>query len=128
MKKTVSCIFIIAVIAFALIFAACAGSSSANENRRFSGQRTDFINGMAWIRNGRYGIIDTRGNEIVPFIYDFALPFAGGYAVVKLGGYYGIIDTSGNAIVPIEHQFIPDARRAFPGGRANLWRVIQIER
>ena len=51
-------------------------------------------------RNGKWGFIDTAGNEIIPCIYDKAYNFSKGRARVERNGKYGFIDTAGNEIIP----------------------------
>lgn len=56
----------------------------------------------AEIIQGKYGVIDTLGKEIVPLIYDGISYFNDeGLARVKLNEKYGVIDKTGKVIVPI---------------------------
>jgi hypothetical protein len=50
---------------------------------------------------GKYGVIDTNGNELVPPVYDSIKSFLDGIAVVCNGGKYGAIDKTGRVVVPI---------------------------
>ena len=50
---------------------------------------------------GKYGFIDTDGNEIIAPIYDYVDDFHEGIAVVYKDGKLGAIDKEGNVVVPI---------------------------
>lgn len=57
-----------------------------------------------WARSynfGKYGFIDTNGNEIVAPVYDYASDFREGIAVVCKDGKWGAIDENGDVVVPI---------------------------
>ena len=55
---------------------------------------------------GKYGFIDTDGNEIVAPVYDYVSDFQDGIAVVCKDGKYGAIDIIGNVVVPIIYSDI----------------------
>ena len=57
---------------------------------------------------GKYGIIDSDGNVIVDFEYDFIFPFEDGLALVVKGSLMGAIDEFGTIIVPIIYDQIGD--------------------
>lgn len=50
--------------------------------------------------NGKYGIKDATGKEIVPCKYDYIDEFIEGRANAKLNGNYGAIDKNGNCVIP----------------------------
>jgi|GEM_PF-1433963 len=52
----------------------------------------------------KYGFMDDTGNEITPYIYDYAYPFSEGLACVRLGGKYGFIDNTGNTVIPLAYD------------------------
>lgn len=52
----------------------------------------------------KYGFMNDSGNEITPYIYDYAYPFSEGLACVRLDGKYGFIDHKGNRIIPLEYD------------------------
>lgn len=54
----------------------------------------------------KWGIIDHKGKEIVPCIYDFITVYHGGFSEVILDDKWGIIDTLGNEIVPCIYPMI----------------------
>lgn len=53
-------------------------------------------------KNGKYGMINSKGEEIFPCIYDYPIDFKKDYnvAIVKKDGKYGIINLNGDLIVP----------------------------
>ena len=55
------------------------------------------------------GYIDTKGNEVIPAILEWALPFEYGLAAVRYDGYFGFIDRSGKEVIP----FIFDRAESF---------------
>ena len=63
-----------------------------------------FNNGLARIRkgdweNGKYGFINTKGEEVIPFIYDYAMNFNDGLALVRRGEEWGYIDKYGHCTI-----------------------------
>ncbi len=71
------------------------------------------------IRGGKVGFIDRNLSEVIPPTWDFAFPFASGFAVVcegclshpvgdghleMRGGVWGTINRSGEVVVPIEYE------------------------
>ena len=67
-------------------------------------------------KNGKFGVLDSGGNIIVPFEYDDIQPFSGGLARISYGGSYGFADKAGNIIVP--PGYYDDAARSFSNGLA----------
>ena len=79
-----------------------------------------FEEGLArTIRSGKVGFVDRSLSEVIRPAWDFAFPFAGGYAVVCNGcrsypvsdehsqmrdGQWGYIDRSGRVVVPVTHD------------------------
>lgn len=73
-----------------------------------------FCCGRAWYEvNGKYGYIDTQGNNVIPAQWDYASSFyESGYAYVFNGtlnqfcnpdiGLYGIIDVNGDYFLPMQ--------------------------
>lgn len=59
-----------------------------------------FADGMIAVRNenGLYGYINSKGAEVLPFTYDSAGAFCGGYATVKRGADWYLIDKEGNSV------------------------------
>ena len=49
--------------------------------------------------NGRWGFLDTvTGEEVVPFIYDYAHAFSVGLALVRQNGWWGYVDKTGKKL------------------------------
>ncbi|RPI17512.1 MAG: WG repeat-containing protein [Ignavibacteriae bacterium] len=57
--------------------------------------------------NCKWGFIDTLGNEVIPFHYDYAESFYNGLAQVEIDGHYGFIDHSNNIIIPVKYEYAP---------------------
>lgn len=74
-------------------------------DRTLLGKRKDYIHETDAIpvcKWGTWGIIDTYGNVIVPYIldYDWVGPYDGEYASIAKNGKDGCIDKKGNIVVP----------------------------
>ncbi len=66
-----------------------------------------FKNGLAKVaKDGKYGYIDYKGNEVIPCQYDGLTNFYGSIAVVKSGKLYGCLNHKGEEIIPCEYEFI----------------------
>ena len=73
--------------------------------------------GLAPVCNqeGKWGYIDTMNNVVIPFIYDVALSFENGLAIVghsrkgEQGFWHGMIDTTGKEVIPTEFLEIEHA-------------------
>lgn len=59
---------------------------------------------------GKYGIMDEKGQIILPPTYSMIMPFENGIAKVSvsnsLGNNFGIIDKTGKIILPLEYEYI----------------------
>lgn len=60
--------------------------------------REDKISAM---KNGKFGYLDLKGKEIIPFVYDDARSFSEGFAAVSKNGKWGFIDSNGSEVVPL---------------------------
>lgn len=61
--------------------------------------------GIFCVYNGeKYGFMNDSGNEITPYIYDYAYPFSDGLACVRRGGKYGFIDDKGDTIIQLTYD------------------------
>jgi tetratricopeptide (TPR) repeat protein len=84
--------------------------------------------GYAAVRkNGKWGFIDTNGNEVIPFYFDDALSFGQHLAAVKVGELWGYISLYGYVV--IDAIFL-DAK-SFSGGSAPVltdrgWQFITL--
>ena len=61
-----------------------------------------FWNGLISVpdESGKWGAIDTYGNLVVPYEYDYYFEFHEGYAFAYKDGVLQVIDTSGNLTLP----------------------------
>ena len=59
-----------------------------------------------FVRGGKCGYIDKRGNTVISPEYDSAVPFNDGIAAVSKEGKWGAIDKSGKTVIPIEYDFV----------------------
>ena len=65
----------------------------------------DFYEGLAWVKmNGKWGLIDKSGREVIPCKYDYAMVFSEGLAQVKMNGKWGYIDKSGREVIPCKYN------------------------
>jgi hypothetical protein len=81
------------------------------EIRRTVEQRYDWVDnfseGRAIVQlNGKYGVVDLEGNEVVPLLYDWVNNFSEGRARVKLDGRRGVVDLDGNVVLPCWYKNI----------------------
>ncbi|MBM6882268.1 WG repeat-containing protein, partial [Bacteroides caecigallinarum] len=66
-----------------------------------------FVEGMALVkRNGKYGYINKKKEEIVPCKYDDGWAFSNGVADVKLNGKPALINKKGIEIIPPVYDYI----------------------
>ncbi len=56
---------------------------------------------LYYTADGKWGYMDTKGDIVIPCIYDAAEPFDDGLAWVRKGEKEGIIDTAGKEIIPL---------------------------
>lgn len=94
----------------------------------------DFREGMASVcRDGKWGFIDTSGNEVVPCKYDCVDYFHEGMARVNIGGRWcysemddehyisggetGFVDKTGREVIPCLYENVHD----FHEGMAQVW-------
>lgn len=60
-----------------------------------------FSEGLAAVeRSEFYGFIDKNGREVIPCIYDDAMPFHEGMARIQKAGKYGFINKTGCEVIP----------------------------
>lgn len=50
--------------------------------------------------NGRWGLLDTEGNLVVPPLYQYLSPCIGEYYMAKQDNLWGILDRNGTVVVP----------------------------
>ncbi|MBS9783276.1 MAG: WG repeat-containing protein [Pasteurella sp.] len=74
-----------------------------------------FMNWNDPLNDSLAGFIDSKGEIIVPLIYDRVEPFDDyGFAIVKKAEWYSVIDSKGKRIVPLEYDYI----KSFSNGLA----------
>jgi len=67
---------------------------------------------LFWVKlNGKFGLIDTAENIIIPFKYTDIRLYSNGYSIsdtfkVELGDKWGMIDIDEREIIPIKYDFI----------------------
>jgi hypothetical protein len=67
----------------------------------------EFINGVAVIKeNGRWGIINQKGIEIIPPKYDYIDHFKNGFAKVQISGFNGLTNLQGELIIQPDYEYI----------------------
>ena len=60
----------------------------------------------AFVKDGKCGYINKKGNIVISPEYDSASPFNQGVAAVSKEGKWGAIDKSGKTIIPMEYDFV----------------------
>ncbi len=66
-------------------------------------------NGLAKVGTKSYcGLMDKKGNTIIPFIYDNINVFTKDYYLLEKNKLMGICDTSYKIIIPVEYQYIKE--------------------
>jgi WG containing repeat len=70
--------------------------------------RLGFSNGIALVfLNGKAGLIDKKGDELLPCAYECIGPFINGFAWVIKDRLMGAIDARARLVVPIKYDAIP---------------------
>lgn len=80
------------------------------------------------VKDGKFGCINSKGEEIVPCRYEWVFPFSEGFASVDMNGKTGFINTKGEETAPCIYDFI----REFSEGIAIVqakgkWGAINTE-
>jgi len=57
-----------------------------------------------WNAAGKYGVVNNKGQVIVPFEYDFISEFNQGLAKVEKNKKYGLMDINGNLVIPVMYE------------------------
>lgn len=67
----------------------------------------EFKDGYALVmKNYQFGLINKKGEAVIPFEYEDAFGFTDGYASVKKEGLWGTIDKSNRVIVPFNYYLV----------------------
>ena len=90
-------------------------------------QMTAFFEGLARVkRNGKYGYINKKGEEVITLEYDSAGVFNSGIAVVFKGGKAGAINKKNENIIPFEYEVLGDFFDGFSYYKKNnLFGIIE---
>lgn len=68
---------------------------------------TNFSEGFCSVlKNGKYGFIDTLGNQVIPFIFEGADNFYNKISIVKMNSKYGAINNLGKIVIPFDYDFL----------------------
>lgn len=79
------------------------------------------------VKNGRAGLIDTSGREIVPCTYNYILATYGDGLIVTKDKLYGVINLNGSVLVNPEYDQIQMLDKEFDSGR--LWyRIVKDQK
>ncbi len=82
-------------------------TEQANIYNGFYEKATEFKHGVAVVQvNGKWGIINRKGIEIIPPKYDKIETFENGYAKVRIEGFTGLSNLSGQVIVAPDFEYI----------------------
>jgi|GEM_PF-3558895 len=80
----------------------------------------------AQLRDGKWGFIDEKKNEVIPCKYDAVETFNNGFAIVVKGkGEYGVIDKSGKEVVPCKYDSV-DKFFDGTGSISKKWKEIEL--
>ncbi len=99
-------------------------------SRKYNSVRS-FSEGLAGVSWGRWGFINTEGEEVIPLQYDSIMPFSEGLAGVEKDGRWGFINTEGEEVIPFQFDHI----MPFSEGMAFVifeghekWSLIRVKR
>ena len=88
-------------------------------------------NGLCQVRNGDlYGMINVKGKEQIPIVYDHIYSFENGVTIVKQNGFYGIIDERNHKICDcvLDYEDVRGFRNGYaPAKKHDLWGAIDSE-
>ena len=85
----------------------------------------EYLSNISFVGIGKWGFINSNGEEIIPLKFDLAFPFSEGYALVQKKGKYGYINHKGELKIPYRFEY----STTFNNGRAgvyidSLWGII----
>jgi hypothetical protein len=64
--------------------------------------------------NGKMGYINKKGEEVIPFIFEYAGDFSDGLACVSKGGRkYGYINVAGELVIPYKYSYANDFKNGY---------------
>ncbi len=92
-------------------------------------QIDDFSHGLAVVRkDGKYGMINTAGQLVVPVEYSSIRPFFEGLAKVEKDGKVGYIDPSGTLVIPFKYDYGGDFTYGKVGVQNRGGSIFSIDR
>ena len=56
-------------------------------------------------KNGKFGFINKKGEEVIPMIYDGAWDFTFGIAAVEKNSKWGFINEKGKIVIPMKYEY-----------------------
>jgi hypothetical protein len=67
-----------------------------------------FYNSVIAVKNGKYGVIEMNGQEVLPFVYDDMQYVSEFLVIARKNNKYGVVDihNNNNVVLPFEYQFI----------------------
>ena len=74
------------------------------ESLAYNAQDDTFV----FLKDGKYGIFDSKTNIIIPNEYDFITSFKHNLAMVSVGEKYGLVNLKNEFVVPAVYSFISD--------------------
>jgi hypothetical protein len=76
-------------------------------HRRVDPYRTHLSQGAVRLeKKGKYGFVDTQGEEIIPFVYDHVWNFSEGLAGVQQAGKAGFVDKTGKVAIAFDYDYV----------------------
>lgn len=82
-------------------------TENSSQHESYYQHASAFQHGVAVVQiNGKWGIINQKGIEIIPPKYDWIDDFDNGFARVKIQGYNGLSNLAGEIIVKPHYEFI----------------------
>jgi hypothetical protein len=73
----------------------------------FYQKASEFKHGVAVVQvNGKWGVINQKGIEIIPPKYDKIESFENGYAKVRIHGFNGLASLDGNLLIKPDYEYI----------------------
>jgi len=82
-------------------------TDQANIYDGFYEKAGEFHNGIAVVKSeGKWGVINQKGIEIIPPKYDKIEEFVNGYARVRISGFSGLANLKGELIVQPDYEYI----------------------
>ncbi len=79
-------------------------------------------------KNEKWGVMDINNNVIIPFLYDLAIEFNDGFAIVKRDGLFGVIDECDNVLIEFNYGYMSLEEGLIRCVDLNgLWGVIKMD-